>query len=243
MIRFQEKKFTNDTNGQLEDCDWVPSETQEFGFSSNELLFKKDNAEYYFTLFTNDHFNGDFYGGTSLTTTVSDFQLVNSNGDPATVKKYDFSTSSFTSEDVSVVLSSSSLSWCYNSFHVRKDNVIYKVEYSDRSRNQFEITEIPLAGFTSSDGYSNYASTSKHLFIVKDGDLIAYNIEDGTKDLTCSKSDAIYGSVSAGSSPNEVFFTATSLSSNASISGTIDDNGNVTQNSTNYEIRYLSPIN
>ncbi len=231
------KRFNG--NGQLEACDWVPPATQEISFSPNELLIKKDNVEYYFVSSIYDYFNNRQIN--SLTATVSNIRLINSSGQPATVKKYDFGTGKFTQEDIPVVLDSYSLSWYNNSYDSRKRNVIYKVQYTDSSRNQFTITEIPLVDITYE--IYNYASTSKHIFFVKDGDLVAINIEDGTKCTSCCKSDAIYGSVSASASKDKVFFTATSLSSNASISGTIDDNGNVIQNSTNYEIKYLSPIN
>lgn len=236
------KRFNS--NGQLETCDWVPA--AEISFSPDELLTKKDNVEYYLISSNYDYFNCSD-SSYDLTATVSNIQLLNSSGQPATVKKYDFSAGAFTSEDIPVVLDSYSVSWYYNSYNSRNRNVIYKVQYVDSSRNQFTITEIPFVGFTPDNSYSynnsQYAATSKHIFFVKDGDLVAINIEDGTKDVSCCKSDAIYGSLSKSAATDKVFFTATSLSSNASISGTIDDNGNVQQNSTNYEIKYLSPIN
>ncbi|MCR5046560.1 MAG: hypothetical protein K6A42_08285 [Treponema sp.] len=228
-------------NGQLEDCDWVPSASQEYYFTSDELVKEDGSVKYYFSNGSSSNF---YYYGHK---TVENLQLYNSSGQPATVKKYDFDSRRFTDERIPVVLKSYDVETNYDTN--KKSNTIYKVQFADSSENKYTVTEIPLENYNSSSSYSYYygcnscAVTKKHIFYIQDNEIVAYNIEDGKKDAACCKSDALYGSICAGDNSDKVSFTATSLSSNASISGTIDDNGLVEQNTTNYEIKYLSPIN
>lgn len=232
------KRYNAD--GQLEDCDWVPSASQEYYFTPDELVKEDGSVKYYFS----NGSSGFYYYGQK---TVENLQLYNSSGQPATVKKYDFDSSRYTDERIPIVLKS------YNAYTYsatsKNSNTIYKVQFDDSSENKFTVTEIPLENYNSSSSYSYYygcnscAVTKKHIFYIQDNEIVAYNIEDGKKDAACCKNDALYSSICAGANSDKVSFTATSLSSNASISGTIDDNGLVEQNTTNYEIKYLSPIN
>lgn len=233
--------------GKWEDCDWVPEKEQELDFFPNELIAETDDSKYFFV--SNCYYGNGFNSngmGSNLNISLT---LKNSSGDTATVKKYDFTTKQYIDEYIPVVLNSVDSSAFVNSanYWTRDTNTIYKVHYLDSSKNEFEVTKIPLQGFTSSNNYyyyygsNNYAATKKHLFIVEGNKIAAYDIETGIKAF--EKDDEIYGSVSASSSGDKVFYTATSLTSNSSITGTIDDDGIVTEQKTSYDIKYLSPIN
>ena len=53
----------------------------------------------------------------------------------------------------------------------------------------------------------------------------------------------VYQTVYYDEDSDKICYFGQSLSSNANITGTIDDNGNKTETSTIYEIKYLSPVN
>ena len=234
-------------NGQLEDCDWVPEESQEYYFTPDELVKEDDTAKYYFV--TNNYstcFNNSSY---SANKTIENLQLFNSSGQPAKVKKYDFSTKQYISEEIPVVLKSYQVNGWFYSNSYKNQYYIYKLQFADSSKDRFTVTAIPLEGFDTSNSYyyyygcNNYAITKKHIFFIKDGDLIAYNIENGKKDASCSRTDMIFGAVYPSEDPSKINFTATSLTNNSSVRGSIDDNGIVSQSVTTYEIKYFSPIN
>ncbi len=232
-------------NGQLEDCDWVPEGSQEYYFAPGNLAKEEENAKYYFVT-SSESFNGGFYSSQA----IENVQPFDSNGQPAKVKKYDFTTGNYLDEEIPVVLKSYTDHSNYNCDTGKRHNTIYKVQFTDSSKNQFTVTEIPLEDFESSDsnycyynGCNNYAITKKYIFFIKDGELIAYNIENGKKNSLCSKSDMVFGTIYPSKDSSKIFFTATSRSSNDSIRGAIDDNGLVEQNTTNYEVKYLAPIN
>ncbi len=240
------KRYNAD--GQLEACDWVPEGSQEFYFTPDELVKEDATVNYYFVAYSySTNFNNS-YGG--LSKTFENLQLLNSSGQPAKVKKYDFTNSRFTDEEIPVVLKSYKAEYySYSTDSYKSPNTIYKVQFTDSSKDQFTVTAIPLEGFDTSNSYyyyygcNNYAVTKKHIFFIKDGDLIAYNIENGKKDASCSRSNMIFGTVYPSEDPSKINFTATSLTDNSSIRGSIDDNGNMSKSSTSYEIKYLSPIN
>lgn len=241
------KRFNAD--GKWEDCDWVPEKEHELDFSPNELIAETDDSKYYFVSYC--YVSNGFTNGMGGQMSVSGGIKLKKYSDPtqdATVKKYDFDAKTYTDEYIPVVLYSiDSYNYVNSGSMIRAANTIYKVHYLDSSKNQFEITKIPLQGFTSSNNYyyyygsNNYAATKKHLFIVEGNKIVAYNIDTGIKAF--EKDDEIYGSVSASSSGDKVFYTATSLTSNSSITGTIDDDGIVTEQKTSYDVKYLSPIN
>ena len=229
-------------NGQLESCDWVPEESQEYDFNTDEFLIAIGNAKYYYVPVDGDAFNSVNIVNANKTCAVLD-----SNGQAVKVQKYDFDTGSLASEYIPVGLT-------FSRFDVsspKKRGALYKVQYSDGDKDKHTVSEIPLQGFTpsslSSYQYKSnkdfFAATKKHFFIVNDGDLVVFNLEDGTKDSACSKSDMVYQTVYYDEDSDKICYFGQSLSSNANITGTIDDNGNKTETSTIYEIKYLSPVN
>ena len=230
-------------NCELEVCDWVPEESQEYDFYPDEFLIEIGNAKYYYVPYVSSEntFNDvDIDAGITKT-----FTALNSSGQTAKVRKYDFDTKSYVAEYIPVDIKFSS---CQVS-SPKKGGKLYKVQYSDGAKDKYTVSEIPLKNFTPSKvdpykyGKNTFAATKKHFFLINDGDLVVFNIEDGTKDSACCKDDMVYQTVCFDEDSGIICYTGQSLSSNANIAGTIDDNGYKTETSTSYEIKYLSPVN
>lgn len=231
-------------NCELEVCDWVPEESQEYDFNTDEFLIEIGDAKYYYVpsfTYAKTSFN-DVYIDAGITKT---FTALNSSGQTAKVRKYDFDTKSYVAEYIPVDIK---FSRCQVS-SPKKGGKLYKVQYSDGAKDKYTVSEIPLQNFTPSKvepykyGKNTFAATKKHFFLINDGDLVVFNIEDGTKDSACCKDDMVYQTVCFDEDSGIICYTGQSLSSNANITGTIDDNGYKTETSTSYEIKYLSPVN
>lgn len=230
-------------NCELEACDWVPEESQEYDFYPDEFLIEIGDAKYYYVPYVSSEntFNDvDIDAGITKT-----FTALNSSGQTAKVRKYDFDTKSYVEEYIPVDIK---FSRCQVS-SPKKEGKLYKVQYSDGAKDKYTVSEIPLQNFTPSKveahkyGKNTFAATKKHFFLINDGDLVVFNIEDGTKDSACCKDDMVYQTVCFDEDSGIICYTGQSLSSNANIAGTIDDNGYKTETSTGYEIKYLSPVN